>query len=80
VQLLAAAVVQQAICDACDRSLPREVRDEARQFLGGNPSYRFWCEVSEKAATNGHTHARANGHAVLLPTPAPTPGAPRLTL
>ena len=78
VQLLAAAVVQQAVCDACDASLPRALRDEARRFLAGNPGYRFWCRVSEQRPVNGRK--RANGHAAEFPMIPSTPGYQRLSV
>jgi hypothetical protein len=46
--LLAAAVVQQAISDAHDRSLPQNVRREARRFLAGSPEYRIWERVAQR--------------------------------
>jgi hypothetical protein len=45
--LLAAAIVQQALSDAFDRSLPPAVRREARRFLAGSPEYRFWGQVAD---------------------------------
>jgi hypothetical protein len=45
--LLAAAIVQQALSDAFDRSLPPAVRREARKFLAGSPEYRFWGQVAD---------------------------------
>jgi hypothetical protein len=47
VPLLAAAVVQQAIVDMVDPSLPPAVRRDARKFLAGSAEYRFWGEVAE---------------------------------
>jgi hypothetical protein len=45
--LLAAAIVQQALMDASDPTLPARVRTEARRFLSGNASYRLWEQVAE---------------------------------
>jgi hypothetical protein len=45
--MLAAAVVQQAVVDAFDPSLPPSVRSEARQFLAGSADYRFWGQMAE---------------------------------
>lgn len=50
--LLAAAVVQQAIADAGDRSLPESIRREARRFLSGSPDYRFWGRITELGPFN----------------------------
>jgi hypothetical protein len=50
--LLAAAVVQQAIADAFDPTLPVAVRRDARHFLAGNAEYRFWGQVAEGRARN----------------------------
>jgi hypothetical protein len=49
-QLLAAAVVHQALADVGDPSLPATIRLEAQQFLAGNAEYRFWRRVAESSA------------------------------
>jgi hypothetical protein len=46
--LLAAAVVQQAIVDAGDPSLPETVRRDARRFLSGSPDYHLWGQLTER--------------------------------
>jgi hypothetical protein len=52
VPLLVAAIVQQAISDAFDPSLPPAVRREARRFLSGSADYRFWGQVAEGRTVN----------------------------
>lgn len=46
--LLAAAVVQQAIVDAGDPTLPETVRRDAQRFLSGSADYRFWGRMTER--------------------------------
>lgn len=63
--LLAAAVVQQALVDASDPTLPLAARLDAKQFLAGNADYRLWGRIAE-GRVNGHqrpAHPRRFGAA-----------------
>lgn len=46
--LLAAAVVQQAIVDAGDPTLPEAERRDAQRFLSGSADYRLWGRMTER--------------------------------
>jgi hypothetical protein len=47
IPLLAAAVVQQAVVDASDPTLPPAIRRDARRFLAGSPEYHMWGRMAE---------------------------------
>jgi hypothetical protein len=40
---LACAVIEQALLDVLDPTVPPPIKQDARAFLAGNEWYRMWC-------------------------------------
>ena len=66
-QELAEHVIRQALADATSATVPRSVRDSAREFLEGSPALRQWCDVANLPVDAVIEHARH----LLTGTPRP---------